>query len=150
MCWMLCKHFCEQAAVHRAVGLGGRTVLWCCLWPFCSSEQAVRKLLKDREHVLLKIGLSEKQWKPVKAEFDQVSAVHSDTKANLDCVEAQTFLEELKNRVRGQPAPFRFTDELWERLLNEQMCSLDTKILILTSFTHPHDVPQEFCQNSYS
>ncbi|KAL0156334.1 hypothetical protein M9458_047580, partial [Cirrhinus mrigala] len=56
------------------------------------------KLLMDREHVLQKIGLSEKQWKPVKAEFDQVSAVHSDTKAELDRLERQTFLEELKNR----------------------------------------------------
>ncbi|XP_016093486.1 coiled-coil domain-containing protein 178 [Sinocyclocheilus grahami] len=65
---------------------------------FHLDEQAVRKLLKDREHVLLKIGLSEKQWKPVKAEFDQVSAVHLDTKAKLDCLERQTFLEELKNR----------------------------------------------------
>uniref|UniRef100_A0A9J7ZH71 Si:dkeyp-7a3.1 n=1 Tax=Cyprinus carpio carpio TaxID=630221 RepID=A0A9J7ZH71_CYPCA len=62
------------------------------------SEQAVRKLLKDREHVRLKIGLSEKQWKPVKDEFDQVSAIHSDTKSKLDCLERQTFLEELKNR----------------------------------------------------
>ncbi|KAK2870343.1 hypothetical protein Q8A67_024735 [Cirrhinus molitorella] len=62
------------------------------------SEQAVRKLLMDREHVLQKISLSEKQWKPVKAEFDQVSAVHSDTKAKLDRLERQTFLEDLKNR----------------------------------------------------
>ncbi|KAI2648822.1 Coiled-coil domain-containing protein 178 [Labeo rohita] len=62
------------------------------------SEQAVRKLLTDREHVLQKIGLSEKQWKPVKTEFDQVSAVHSDTKAELDRLERQTFLEGLKNR----------------------------------------------------
>ncbi|XP_052451374.1 coiled-coil domain-containing protein 178 [Carassius gibelio] len=62
------------------------------------SEQAVRKLLKDREHVLLKISLSEKQWKPVKDEFDQVSAIHSETKAKLDCLERKTFLEELKNR----------------------------------------------------
>ncbi|XP_073797183.1 coiled-coil domain-containing protein 178 isoform X7 [Danio rerio] len=52
----------------------------------------------DHEHIKLKISLSEKQWKPVKEELQQVSNEHSDTKAELERLERQTFLEELRNR----------------------------------------------------
>ncbi|XP_073797179.1 coiled-coil domain-containing protein 178 isoform X2 [Danio rerio] len=62
------------------------------------SKQAVRKLAMDHEHIKLKISLSEKQWKPVKEELQQVSNEHSDTKAELERLERQTFLEELRNR----------------------------------------------------
>lgn len=55
----------------------------------------------DHELILVKISVSEKQWKPLKDELDSVSAEHSDTKAKLDQLERQTFLEELRNRVRG-------------------------------------------------
>ncbi|ROI16411.1 Coiled-coil domain-containing protein 178 [Anabarilius grahami] len=62
------------------------------------SEQAVKQLLMDHEHILLKISASEKQWKPLKDELERVSAEHSDTKAKLDQLERQTFLEDLRNR----------------------------------------------------
>ncbi|XP_051738645.1 coiled-coil domain-containing protein 178 isoform X2 [Ctenopharyngodon idella] len=62
------------------------------------NEQAVKQLLMDHEHILLKISASEKQWKPLKDELERVSAEHSDTKAKLDQLERQTFLEELRNR----------------------------------------------------
>ncbi|XDV47847.1 hypothetical protein PO909_017399 [Leuciscus waleckii] len=62
------------------------------------SKQAVKQLLMDHELILVKISVSEKQWKPLKVEFDSVSAEHSDAKAKLDQLEHQTFLEELRNR----------------------------------------------------
>jgi len=55
----------------------------------------------DHELILIKISVSEKQWKQSKDELDSVSAEHSDTKDKLDQLERQTFLEELRNRVRG-------------------------------------------------
>nr|XP_009295879.1 coiled-coil domain-containing protein 178 isoform X4 [Danio rerio] len=68
------------------------------------SKQAVRKLAMDHEHIKLKISLSEKQWKPVKEELQQVSNEHSDTKAELERLERQTFLEELRNRANLRKA----------------------------------------------
>ncbi|KAK7123439.1 hypothetical protein R3I93_021763 [Phoxinus phoxinus] len=62
------------------------------------SKQAVKQLLMDHELILVKISVSEKQWKPLKDELDGVSAEHADTKAELDQLERQTFLKELRNR----------------------------------------------------
>ncbi|KAG1944329.1 hypothetical protein F2P79_014703 [Pimephales promelas] len=62
------------------------------------SKQAVKQLLMDHELILIKISVSEKQWKQSKDELDSVSAEHSDTKNKLDQLERQTFLEELRNR----------------------------------------------------
>ncbi len=149
MCWMLCKHFCEQAAVHRAVGLGdglfydvvcGRFVpvnrLWESYWRIVSMScwRSVWVRSSGNRQSRVWPGLCR-------------SLRHQSQSGLCRSTNLSGGAEEQGKRT---PAPFRFTDELWERLLNEQMCSLDTKILILSSFTHPHDVPQEFCQNSYS
>lgn len=80
------------------------------------SEQAVKQLLMDHQHILLKISVSEKQWKQLKDELDRVSAEHSDTKAKRDKLEHQTFLEELRNRKQ--------VDEM-KTLVNTAMTTLD-------------------------
>ncbi|XP_067291350.1 coiled-coil domain-containing protein 178 isoform X2 [Pseudorasbora parva] len=80
------------------------------------SEQAVKQLLMDHQHILLKISASEKQWKPLKDELNQVSAEHSDTKEKLDQLEHKTFLEELRNRKQ--------VDEM-KTLVMTEMTTLD-------------------------
>ncbi|TRY90212.1 hypothetical protein DNTS_005820, partial [Danionella cerebrum] len=64
------------------------------------SKQTVRKIAIDQEHIKLKIVLSEKQWKPVKDELQKVSVQHGDTKGELERLERQSFLEDMRTRVR--------------------------------------------------
>ncbi|XP_051969765.1 coiled-coil domain-containing protein 178 [Xyrauchen texanus] len=78
----------------------------------CQSEQAVRQLKQDHEHLLQKIRLNEEQGKQAKAELDQVSAYHTSTKDKLDVLEQQTFLKELRNRKQTESLKIQIMAEM--------------------------------------
>ncbi|XP_055038138.2 coiled-coil domain-containing protein 178 [Misgurnus anguillicaudatus] len=76
------------------------------------SEQAVRQLQKDCEHLRLKLSWNEEQRKQAEAELERVSGDHSFTKDELEHLERMTFLEELRNRKQIESMKLQISNEM--------------------------------------
>ncbi|XP_065115162.1 coiled-coil domain-containing protein 178 [Paramisgurnus dabryanus] len=76
------------------------------------SEQAVRQLQKDCEHLRLKLSWNEEQRKQAEAELERVSGDHSFTKDKLEHLERMTLLEELRNRKQIESMKLQISNEM--------------------------------------